>query len=242
MVAHRLVAPMAGLAVVLASGVGAVATARPGPAGAPSSIAQSSIVLRTPLPNIVRIAQRVTITGRVATRPLGARVALEAQRTSAWSIVAGSDLPRSGAFSLLWQVQKSTGLGPLKLRVVVTRRGRLLVSTPVGQSFVGSALVYCKPAVPPASSVPAGDGWIVGGVYGVGGAFPGIFACLSTPYMVTATNASGAVVASQTVPALHSYTLVVPAGTYTLASGGCRGNATVVAGRQTKADTHCDYP
>jgi hypothetical protein len=39
-----------------------------------------------------------------------------------------------------------------------------------------------------------------------------------------------------------SYTLVLPAGRYMLASGGCHGTATVTAGRQTRANTYCLYP
>ncbi len=51
-------------------------------------------------------------------------------------------------------------------------------------------------------------------------------------------------VASQTVAGGHSYTLVVPAGTYTLetASGTCHGSATVQPAKQTVADTACYVP
>jgi hypothetical protein len=228
---------MTGSAVVLASGVAGVAAARSGSAGE-----RSSIVLSKPLPNVVRIAERVTVTGRVPTPPRGARVALESARTANWRIVASTSMRGSGAFRLTWQIGKRTAPGPVKLRLVVIRRGLSLIRTAPLQSYVGPAAVYCKPPVPPAVNVPVGDGWIVGGVYGVGGAFPGIDACSSAAYTVTATDTSGAVVASETVAALHSYTLVVPAGSYTLTSGVCRGTATVTAGRETEADTNCDYP
>jgi hypothetical protein len=150
-------------------------------------------------------------------------------------------LRRRGAFSLRWRVSKTTATGPLKLRLTVIREGRLVVAGSPWQSFVGPAAVYCKPPAPRAVAIPAGDGWIVGGVYDQGGPFPGIYQCESAPYTVTATGASGVVV-RQNVAALHSYTLVVPAGSYMLASGACRGTATVTAGRRTQANTDCDFP
>ncbi len=79
-------------------------------------------------------------------------------------------------------------------------------------------------------------------MYGEGGPFPGIYACSSRAYTVTATNRAGKVVASQHVARLHSYTLVVPAGKYGLASGDCHGSATVTAGKQSEANTYCLYP
>jgi len=92
-------------------------------------------------------------------------------------------------------------------------------------------------------NIPVGDGWIVGGAYGIGGAFPGIDECLQQQYTVTATDANGKVQATQTVAAGHSYTLApLPAGTYTLRAGACMGTATVAAGKQTAADADCLYP
>ena len=90
--------------------------------------------------------------------------------------------------------------------------------------------------------MPSGDGWITGGVYGEGGAFPGMDACLSQRYTIEALDSGGSVAARETVPGGHSYTLVMPSGSYTLMSGGCRGRATVRAGQQTKANTFCLYP
>jgi hypothetical protein len=120
--------------------------------------------------------------------------------------------------------------------------GQVVVTTPTYTILIGPAKVYCKPPVPPAMMIPVGDGWIVGGLYGEGGPAPGIFACSGDPYTVTATNSSGVVAASQHVAALHSYTLVVPAGKYSLAARGCHGQATVKAGRQTTANTYCLFP
>jgi hypothetical protein len=110
------------------------------------------------------------------------------------------------------------------------------------QSAIGPAPVLCAPPTPPAVNIPAGDGWIVGGRYTIGGPFPGIDVCDGDQYTVTATDANGVVQATQTVAGGQSYTLVVPAGQYTLDSDFCRGMATVTAGRQTQADTTCAVP
>jgi hypothetical protein len=107
---------------------------------------------------------------------------------------------------------------------------------------VGPAFVRCSAPVPPAINIPAGDGWIVGGLYDEGGPFPGIDECSSSGYTITATVADGTVAATQTVAGGHSYTLVVPAGKYTLNARFCRGQATVTAGRQTAANTICAFP
>lgn len=222
---------------MLASGVAVSASGRPRPAGS-----RPTIVLRKPLPSVVRIGERLTVAGRVRMPPRAAQVALESARSTHWRFVASTSLHRRGAFGLHWRVRKDTAIGPLNLRLVVVREGRLVVATSAWQSFVGSAAVYCKPPVPTAVNIPSGDGWIVGGVYSQGGPFPGFYACAGSPYTVTATNASGTAVASENVAALHSYTLVVPSGSYMLTSGSCRGLANVTAGRQTKADTYCDFP
>lgn len=221
-----------GLATVLAAAAIADATHERAP---------SPIKLREPLPEVVRIAQRVTVSGRVRHPSRGAQVGLELERTVHWRLVASTGLRGSGAFSLRWRVSKIAP-GPVQLRLALSSPGRPPITTAPVQSAIGPAAVYCKPPVPPAVNIPPGYGWITGGVYGQGGPFPGIFACSSSPYTVTAANSAGAVAASETVPALSSYTLVVPAGSYMLQSGDCRGTATVLAGRGTKADTDCDYP
>jgi hypothetical protein len=228
---------VAGSAALLASGAAVAAIGGPGPV-----VLRPSIVLRAPLPSVVRIGERLTVAGRVRIPPRAAQVELQSTRTTRWRRVTSASLHPRAAFNLRWRVPRDTTIGPLKLRLAVMRKGRLLAATSPAQSFVGSAAVYCKPAVPPAVDIPPGDGWIVGGVIIQGGAFPGVYECAGSPYTVTATNASDTVVASQTVAALHSYTLVVPEGSYMLASGQCRGLATVTAGRQTEADTNCDFP
>lgn len=200
-----------------------------------------SIRITKPLPAVIRVNQFVTVAGTVPGAPRGSQIALELKRSAGWSSAASERVGKPGPFKLGWRV---TGRPYVEAtyRVLVSRNRTVLAATPPKNVAIGPAAVYCKPPVPPAVNIPVGDGWIVGGLYGEGGPFPGIYACSSQPYTVTATNRAGAVVASQHVAALHSYTLVVPAGKYTLASDGCHGTATVTAGKQTKANTYCLYP
>jgi hypothetical protein len=51
-----------------------------------------------------------------------------------------------------------------------------------------------------------------------------------------------ALAASQNVAGGDGYALVLPAGSYELHDGECIGNATVIAGHRTVADTDCDFP
>jgi len=128
------------------------------------------------------------------------------------------------------------------LRVSVRRHGRNLASTSPSTVLVGPPPVHCAPPVPP-GNIPAGDGWIVGGLYNTGGPAPGIHACADQAYTLTVTDAAGATVATVQVPVGRSYTVVLPAGGYTLRSSGfCSGTATVTAGKQTVADTVCLLP
>jgi hypothetical protein len=93
------------------------------------------------------------------------------------------------------------------------------------------------------TAVPSGDGWIVGGVYLDGGPFPGIYECLGTAQTVEVfAVASGTLATTVHVPARESYSIVLPAGSYTLQAAGCHGTATVVAGHATSADTVCNIP
>ncbi|MGI8505879.1 MAG: hypothetical protein ACR2MK_03580 [Solirubrobacteraceae bacterium] len=70
-------------------------------------------------------------------------------------------------------------------------------------------------------NIPVGDGWIVGGAYIRGGPYPGLDECESQTYTATATDTStGATAVTQTVAGGHSYTLVVPAGSYALGARG----------------------
>jgi hypothetical protein len=227
------------LGCAFATGVVAANTAADGSVRTGTAV---SVLLPKPLPSLVRIGDLLTITGRVRNAPPGTRAVLQSKRTSNWSVLTKARV-RSRLFTLRWRVPKSTMTGSISLRVAaVNAAGATLAATPAKQAGVGPAPVYCAPPVPPAINIPVGDGWIVGGRYGEGGAYPGIYACDSEPYTVSASNQSGIVVASQQVPALHSYTLVVPAGNYTLRSDACTGSATVTAGKQSVANTYCLYP
>jgi hypothetical protein len=217
-----------------------VSTAVPGSA---------SIRLTQPLPSVVRQQELVRIDGAVARASPASRVELELRPTlprpaKTWTVVVHTSLGPHGRFELRWRVPASEAREPLSLRVVaVARGGTEIAATRARQSFVGPPYIACKPPVPPMVNIPVGDGWIVGGAYGIGGAFPGIDACLQQQYTVTATDANGKVQASQTVAGGHSYTLApLPAGKYTLRAGACRGTATVAAGKRTVADADCLYP
>jgi hypothetical protein len=200
-----------------------------------------SIRLTRTLPDLIRVNQRVTVAGQVRGAQPGAQVAVELKRDAGWRQTAAKSLGASGRFQLTWTVRGRAYIQAM-WRVIATGPGTSPAATPPRNVAIGPAAVYCKAPVPPAVDIPVGDGWIVGGLYGEGGPFPGIYACSSSPYTVTATDRAGRAVASQHVAGLHSYTLVVPAGAYTLTSNGCRGTATVKAGKQTKANTYCLYP
>jgi hypothetical protein len=200
-----------------------------------------SVRLRHPLPAVVHAGQTVTISGHVRGAPAGTDAALQARTASGWNMLARVSVRSDGAFTLRWAVGKRTGLWTI--RVAALNHGRVLAATHSILAGVSRPPVYCSPAAPPAVNIPVGDGWITGGDYLEGGPFPGIVECESQGYTVTATNMAGVAVASETVAGGHSYTLVVPAGTYTLRATQCgTGSATVTAGRQTRADLVCPVP
>jgi hypothetical protein len=233
------------LVVVVPGALGALAIAS---AAAASSVPSVQLSLTRPLPSVVRQTTRVTVRGHASGSPRRAHAALELQPSypqppPPWQVLASAPLAHNGAFKLTWSVPTTEQIGPVSLRVVLlNRRGALIATTPTAQSAVGPTPVYCAKPTPPMVDIPVGDGWIVGGRYGRGGAFPGIYACDSQQYTVTATDSNGHVQATQTVAGRHSYTLVVPAGSYTLRSDFCQGTATVRPGEQTTANTYCNYP
>jgi hypothetical protein len=187
-----------------------------------------------------RVGEVVTVSGRVIGAPAGARVALEEKREASpgpWRVLRET-APHHGRFSLSW---RPTTTGFSMLRVSVRRRGHDLRSTPAHAVRVGAAPRYCAPAAPP-TNVPAGDGWITGGLYNSGGPAPGVYECVVRPYTLTVADPAGATVAAVQVPAGLSYTVVLPPGPYTLNSGYCHGAATVTAGHRTAADTVCNIP
>ena len=218
------------------------ALAVPSMAFADGSAATASIRLARPVPDVVRIGDTLTIRGRVTHAPPRPWIALQTMRARPWVTVVRARATGGGRFVLRWHVGPRTLTGPWLFRVAVLVAGRALTATHSVTVGVGPAFVRCSAPVPPAVNIPVGDGWIVGGLYDEGGPFPGIDECSPSGYTITATAADGTVAATQTVAGGHSYTLVVPAGTYTLNARFCRGQATVTAGRQTAANTICAFP
>jgi len=207
---------------------------------APTAGAASAVRLAAQIPGTVSAGSAVMITGDALRAPRGSWAVLERKTTVGWRAIVRDRLHR-GAFKLTWRPQAGRYL---TLRVAIRRDGRDLASSPVRQVLVGAAPVYCAAPVRPAN-VPAGDGWIAGGLYIAGGPAPGVYECVNRPYTITLTDQTGASIAIQEVAAGQSYTFVLPPGTYNLSSssnGGCSGSATVSAGEQTKADTVCSVP
>ena len=210
----------------------------------------AAITLAQPLPTIVRNGQTITIAGRVKPDAAGTKIALELHgpgnlAPKSWTPVVEASPARNGAFTLRWHVSNPSP-ALVQARVAAIHRHSTIAATAPAQVGIGPAAVPCAPPVPPAINIPVGFGWIEGGLIIQGGAFPGVYECESQPYTITATNtATGAVAATINVAGGHSYTIVVPAGTYTLtATAGCpgRGSATVSAGSGTTANTFCDVP
>jgi hypothetical protein len=167
-------------------------------------------------------------------------VALEKHLESGdWAVIGLAPI-RKGRFSLRWRPKVA---GHVSLRLAVRRRGHDLASSETRAVLVGSPPEYCAEPPPP-TSVPTGDGWIIGGLYISGGPAPGICSCQGGPYTVTATDETGATVATQQVVGRPSYTFVLPPGRYTLKAGSCGFSqpALVSAGARTKADTVCNVP
>lgn len=229
---RRIWAPV--LALAAGGAVAGFATASTGPRPAPS------ITLSKPLPSTIRQTDTLLVSGRVSGAGLATRAALQVKR-STWSVAATAGVSKH-RFTISWHVSTSENPGPVSLRVIARNHHGVVARTKAVQAGIGSAPVYCAPPTPPAVDIPAGDGWIVGGRYIEGGPFPGLYQCDSQQYTVTATDAGGVVQSTQTVAGGHSYTLVVPAGGYTLTSDFCRGTATVTAGQQSQADTVCPVP
>lgn len=208
-------------------------------AGARSS-ANRTITLLKALPTVVRVNEHLSVKGRVSNAPSRAGAALQARESNTWLVVARAHLHRHGAFALAWHVP-SPAYRSILLRVVAGSDGVVIASTRPQRITVGPAAVYCAPAVPP-SSLPPGDGWIAGGLYGEGGAYPGVYACISEPYTLTVTGQQGAVIATEHVGPSKSYTVVVAPGQYKLKGGCGSGSATVTAGERTVANMYCLYP
>jgi hypothetical protein len=178
----------------------------------------------------------VAVSGTATHSPAHARVALQGRVTGGWHTLQTVVL-RGERFTLHWHVRTRE----FQLRATLLSGRRRIPASAAVPLLVGSAIVRCHPAAAPADLL-TGDGWIQGGVYLQGGPAPGMDQCQGTSSTVTATTDSGQVVASQNLAGGDGYALVVPAGSYQLRDGECRGMATVVAGRRTVVDTDCDFP
>jgi hypothetical protein len=224
--------PLAAIMVVLLTV--AMAAASPPPAIRLGRIAGQRV--RPGYGETVRLGQVVAVSGTVTRPPARARVQLQGRTTAGWHALLSVSFGGE-SFTLRWRVRSR----PFQLRaVLLSGRHRVAASAAVSL-LVGSAIVRCDRAVAPAD-LPAGDGWIQGGVYLQGGPAPGIDQCQSESSTVIATSVSGSVVASRNLAGGDGYALVVPAGTYHLQDGGCIGAATVTAGHRTVADTDCNFP
>jgi hypothetical protein len=221
-------------AVILASVTATIAVASPTPAITLGRIAGQRV--RPGYGETVRLSQVVLVSGTVTHSPAHTRIQLQGRSAAAWHALLTASF-HGEQFTLHWHVRARE----FQLRAVLLSGRHRIATSAVASLLVGSAIVRCHPATAPAN-LPAGDGWIEGGVYLQGGPAPGIDQCQSNSSTVTATSASGYVVASQSLPAGDGYALVVPAGTYQLHDGECTGEATVTAGRRTVADTDCDFP
>lgn len=235
------------------SNVRAIRTMRPAAATMLVAVTLSSIAAASPTAAItlgriagqrvrlgygetVRLDQVVAVSGSVTRPPAQARIELQGRMTAGWHTLLTVSF-RGERFTLHWHVRTRE----FELRVALLSRRHLIATSAAASVLVGSAIVRCHPAPTPAN-LPPGDGWIAGGVYLMGGPAPGIDQCQSAPSTLTATSASGYVVASQMLAGSDGYALVLPAGAYQLRDGVCVGDATVIAGRRTVADTDCDFP
>jgi hypothetical protein len=212
---------------------------------APSAAAHGQIrprVIASP-PSQGRVGEVAHVSGRVRHAPRGARVVLEKHLAGGqWAVVALAPL-QGTRFSLDWQPKVA---GFVMLRLALRLSGHDLAISHTASALVGHANVYCSKAPAP-TNLPAGEGWITGGLYIAGGPAPGIFACEGGSHTVSVSDQSGAVVATQQVTGPASYTFILPAGQYKLSEPGagyCRSeqSVTVTAGAETKADTVCDVP
>jgi hypothetical protein len=220
--------------VALASVTAALAAGRSTPSIRLGRIAGQRI--RPGYSETVRLGQVVAVSGTTTHRPAQARIQLQGRLTGGWHALLTVSLQGEG-FTLHWHVRARA----FQLRAMLLSGRRRVATSAAAPLLVGSAIVRCHPAAAPAN-LSAGDGWIQGGVYLQGGPAPGIDQCQSTSSTITASSDSGQVVASQTLAGGDGYSLVVPAGTYQLRDGVCRGMAAVIAGRRTVADTDCDFP
>jgi hypothetical protein len=228
--------PALAIMVAGASAASAIALAaqRPAPAIRLGTIAGQRV--RPGYSETVRQGQLVAVSGTVTHLSAHGRIELQGRLTAGWHTLLRVPL-KDDAFTLHWHVRGRD----FQLRAVLLSDAGRVATSAVAPILVGSAIVRCRPAPAP-THLPAGDGWISGGVHLLGGPAPGIDQCQSSPSTVIATSAAGNRAASLSLRGGDGYSLVLPAGSYRLRDGQCRGTATVIAGRRTVADTDCDFP
>jgi hypothetical protein len=236
---HRLLLALTGLLLATVTVV-PIATASAGsarqPAPKPAKLSFSALTLSLN-------GRRLTVTGRLSRVPAGASIQLQQHISGPWATVATARARRR-SYALRWSIPASVR-SVVFVRVRVRTRTRVLGSTGAADVLLPRPPALCAAPISPPAFLPPGDGWITGGAYVVGGPAPGIDACSESPYTVTATaTGASAPLASQTVAGGDSYTLVLPAGSYTLMANDCSTfqPVTVTAGQQTKADVDCDVP
>jgi hypothetical protein len=221
--------------IVMTSLLGALAFATPAAASKPLSKRISASV-----PSAPRAGERVEIRGRVADAPRATKVLLEEHDSAgSWKSIASVRV-RAGRFTLTWRPLTAQRLA---VRLTVRHHGRVLTRSNTVQINVGRPLEYC-PEPPAPTNLPSGDGWIYGGVYDSGGPAPGIFACRSGPYEVSATGEAGTTVASEMVLGRESFVLVVPQGLYTVHAPTCgfSEEVSVAPGEGSKVEAVCSIP
>src|SRR5664279_1928190 len=221
------------VAVTLAS-VTAIAAPRPTSAITLTRIAGQRV--RPGYGETVRLGQVVAVSGTATDPPAHARIQLQGRTIAGWHALLAVSF-HGETFRLQWHVRARE----FQLRAMLLSGRHRIATSAAAAVVVGSAIVRCHPAAAPAH-LPAGDGWIEGGVYLQGGPAPGIDQCQSGSSTVTVTSVGGSLVASQNMAGGDGYALGVPAGAYQLKDGQCTGQATVTAGRRTIADTDCDFP
>lgn len=193
-----------------------------------------------PIPTLLSAGERVKLSGRVSGGSRGEQIALESHAGGAWKIVKRAPVS-AGAFKLAWTPAAGQ---TLTLRLTLRLAGRVIAYSSKLTLRVGPAPQFC-PKAPAPTSVPAGDGWVYGGLYDSGGPAPGVFNCQSGPYTVVAVDEAGQPALSQPVSGMD-YVLLLPAGSYELEAdeSSCFSEAAVlvVAGKGVKANTICDVP
>jgi hypothetical protein len=187
--------------------------------------------------------QRFTVSARVNLSLPGDRAQLQERTGRPWTVVAQARIVHR-RFTLRWTAP-AVSSSTVFVRIRLVHRSRVIATTPATPLLIPRPPVLCAPPSPSPPYLPPGDGWVTGGSYNVGGPAPGIDQCTGDDTVTAVSVSTGAVAATQAVAAGQSYTLVLPAGTYTLSNSECsyqKQTATVTAGKQTEVNTPFDVP